>query len=105
DSSRGKTGYVEPRTATERALSLIWAELLGLDSVGIHDNFFELGGHSLLAMRVASRLGTVFDLELHLRDLFEAPVVSELAMRIEAVRRDNTRHARVKVMPVARDGQ
>ncbi|HEX3131701.1 MAG TPA: amino acid adenylation domain-containing protein, partial [Thermoanaerobaculia bacterium] len=75
-----------PRTPVEDLVAGIWADLLGLDRVGIHDNFFELGGHSLLAMRVLSRLREAFGADLPLRRLFEAPTVATLAREIEAAR-------------------
>jgi amino acid adenylation domain-containing protein len=79
--------YVAPRTPVEELLASIWCEVLKLDRVGVHDNFFELGGHSLLAMRVIARVRDTFQIELPLRTLFEAPSVSELGSRIEALQR------------------
>ena len=38
----------------EQALAGIWAEVLGVEKVGVHDNFFDLGGHSLVAVRLAN---------------------------------------------------
>jgi amino acid adenylation domain-containing protein len=79
--------FVAPRTEAEEIIAEIWAELLGLEQVGIYDNFFELGGHSLLATQIISRLRDVFQIELPLRTLFEAPSVTELATLVEATRR------------------
>ena len=75
--------FVAPRNAAERAIAETWAQLLGLDQVGVHDNFFELGGHSLLAARLVARLGDTLRVEIPLCRLFEAPTVSELAQAIE----------------------
>jgi amino acid adenylation domain-containing protein len=71
--------FVAPRGPVEEVLAGIWAELLGVDQVGVHDNFFELGGHSLLATQLLSRIRDAFQVELPLRLLFECPTVAEIA--------------------------
>lgn len=76
--------WVAPRTATERELSQIWAEVLGLDQIGVDDNFFELGGHSLAAMRVVARVIQHFQLDLPVKEVFDAPTVAEIAAMIAA---------------------
>jgi nonribosomal peptide synthetase DhbF len=56
---------VEPATATEKVLAAIWAETLGIESVGANDNFFELGGDSILSIHIVeeieARLGEIID--------------------------------------------
>ena len=79
--------YVAPRTPAEEALAAIWAEVLGLERVGIEDNFFELGGHSLLATQVVSQVRERLGAELPVRALFEHPTIAGLAPEIGAAAR------------------
>ncbi len=71
--------YVAPRTPTEEILAGIYADVLGLQRVGVLDNFFEMGGHSLLATQVIVRLRASFQIELPLHHMFEQPTVAGLA--------------------------
>ena len=75
--------YVAAQTPTEELIAGVWAEVLGLDRVGIDDDFFDLGGHSLLAMQVISRLCDAFKLELPLRLLFSKPTIRTLAAGVK----------------------
>jgi amino acid adenylation domain-containing protein/FkbM family methyltransferase len=71
--------YLAPRDEMERSLAGIWAEVLGLERVGIEDNFLDSGGHSLLALQVISRVRKAFQVRLTVRDIFESPTISQLA--------------------------
>ena len=78
----GAAEYVAPRTPDEAALARIWAEVLGVERVGIRDDFFELGGHSLLATQIVARVRQRMGVELPLGTLFAMPNVEELARQL-----------------------
>ena len=106
DSLRWETeqGYVAPRTPIEEVLASIWANLLGLEQVGINDNFFELGGHSLLATRLMSQIRDALQIDLAVRQLFEHPTIAELAQSIEKVMRGRQKSPLQPLTLTARPG-
>jgi amino acid adenylation domain-containing protein len=77
--------YVAPRSQVEELLTEIWIKVLGKEQIGIHDNFFESGGHSLLATQLMSRIRDTFQIDLPVRNLFEAPTIAQLARYIDTM--------------------
>ncbi|MCL8017557.1 non-ribosomal peptide synthetase [Streptomyces sp. AS02] len=75
--------YTAPRTPTESAVAEEWADLLGVEPVGVDDDFFELGGHSLIAADLLGRLQQRFSVELSARTLYLRPTVAELAEELD----------------------
>jgi amino acid adenylation domain-containing protein/non-ribosomal peptide synthase protein (TIGR01720 family) len=91
--------YRAPRNAREETLARLFAEVLGVDRVGIDDNFFALGGHSLLATRLISRARAEMGIEIPIRKIFDLSTVVALAAWSEesaAPRRPSLRKMIVK---------
>ena len=80
--------FAAPRTSLEEQLAKIWAEVLGVERVGIHDNFFELRGHSLSLIQVAFLVQETLGCELPLQIFFLAPTIAELSKEIETARQE-----------------
>jgi len=93
--SAGRTGA--GGTGQEEALREVFAQVLGLDTVGCDESFFALGGHSLLAMRLIGRIRTALGVDLSVRTVFEAPTVTALSERLK--------HAEPVNVPVLRRRQ
>ena len=86
--------YRAPANAVEEILAGIYAQVLGLERVGVDDSFFDLGGDSLLAMRLIAAINTNLDAHLAVRTVFDAPSVRSLSQQLG-------RHASaVEVVPV-----
>jgi amino acid adenylation domain-containing protein/non-ribosomal peptide synthase protein (TIGR01720 family) len=75
---------VAPRTPTEEVLARVWAEVLGLDRVGVEDDFFALGGDSVLAIQIVSRASRA-GVRITPRQVFESPTVSALSRVAEPI--------------------
>ena len=74
----GGSGGSEPRTVAERVLAAIWAEVLGVERVGVSDNFYELGGDSILGVKVVARAKKA-GLSISSKDVFRRQTIAELA--------------------------
>jgi acyl-CoA synthetase (AMP-forming)/AMP-acid ligase II/acyl carrier protein len=77
-----KDGFVAPRSADEKIMASIWAEILKLKQIGLYDNFFDLGRHSFLAMEVITRVRKAFAIDVALRELFAVPTVAGMAAAV-----------------------
>jgi len=78
-----EVAFVPPRTFVEEVLADAWAEVLGLNQVGVDDNFFELGGDSIRSIQVLTKTqkrGVSFSLQ----QLFEYQTVRQLAQQLTA---------------------
>ena len=74
--------YRAPADAVEEILVGIYAEVLGLDQVGVDESFFELGGDSILSMQVVARARAA-GLVCRPRDIFVEQTVARLAAVVE----------------------
>ncbi|HEX4498795.1 MAG TPA: amino acid adenylation domain-containing protein, partial [Thermoanaerobaculia bacterium] len=90
-----------PRTPLEELLAGLFAEVLGVDRLGVEESFFEHGGHSLAAMRLVARIREALGTELPLHRVFETPTVAALARAIAGEARSG-RSVAPPLVPVSR---
>ncbi|WP_084534964.1 non-ribosomal peptide synthetase [Nocardia yamanashiensis] len=88
-----------PGTESERLVAGVFAEVLEVERVGADDDFFQLGGNSLSATRVAARLSAAAGSRVPVREVFDAPTVSELAFRLAAGTRSAGARPRLTARP------
>jgi acyl-CoA synthetase (AMP-forming)/AMP-acid ligase II len=77
--------FVAPQTPLEKMLAGLWADVLGVEQVGIHDDFFVLGGDSLLATHVLARVYGEMHIEVEVSRFLEGPTVAEMAHHLEGL--------------------
>ncbi|MFJ4190554.1 amino acid adenylation domain-containing protein [Kitasatospora sp. NPDC089509] len=70
--------FTAPADGIEQTLARIWAEVIGIDRVGVHDNFFEIGGDSILSIQIAARAQAA-GLRIGAMDVFRHPTIHQLA--------------------------
>ncbi len=103
DSDLSGQPQIAPRTPTEELLATLWQDVLHVQQVGALDNFFDLGGHSLLATQLVSRVRDAFGVELPLRQIFETPVLADLALAIERLKLQEDGLQAPPIKPVPRN--
>ena len=83
-----KTGddFEVPVSRTEKMLAALYEEILGMEPVGRKDNFLQLGGTSLSSAMLLYKIYDAFSCRIGIRDIMEAPVLWELAGRIDQKR-------------------
>ena len=77
------SSYRPPATPAERALCTAFAEVLGVESVGVDDGFFDLGGNSLLATKVVAQLRSA-GIEMPVQLMFGDSTPAAIARRLDA---------------------
>ena len=75
DYAAGAGAFQAPSTTRERALCELFAQVLGINQVGVEDSFFDLGGHSLLAAVMVARLMEQMGIKISLRGFMGNPTV------------------------------
>jgi amino acid adenylation domain-containing protein len=68
--------------ALEAALTAVWADVLGYDSVAPDDDFYALGGDSIAGMQIVAQVVRDLGQQMTLVDLFETGTVATLAERL-----------------------
>jgi len=74
--------YVAPGTPLEEVLAKIWADVMGIERVGVNDDFFQLGGHSMLATQIISQVREALQTEVPFNTIFDSPTVGGMALTI-----------------------
>ncbi|PNW15244.1 hypothetical protein C1637_02115, partial [Chryseobacterium lactis] len=77
----GSTNYIAPENDLQKALSEVYAGILGLDSasIGIHDDFFTLGGNSIMAIKLMSRIKKILDIRVEVAAIFSHKTIASLS--------------------------
>jgi acyl carrier protein/surfactin synthase thioesterase subunit len=75
-------GFVAPRNDLEEKLSIIWAQQLDVDRVGITDDFFDLGGDSLSSIRLIAEIKNQTGFNVPINLLFSNPTIEKFIKKL-----------------------
>ncbi|NOU19048.1 MAG: amino acid adenylation domain-containing protein [Bacteroidales bacterium] len=70
--------YVAPTTKQEVEVSQVWADILGIERVGVTDEFFSLGGNSILAIQASHRMSRALGRDVKVADIFRYRTIAQL---------------------------
>ncbi|WP_404942706.1 amino acid adenylation domain-containing protein, partial [Pseudomonas poae] len=101
DAGQVQQEWLAPVTVQQQQVAAIWADILGVERVGLNQHFFELGGHSLLAMQVVSRIRQALGLEVPLKAVFEHPRLEAFVAAMQA--QDTTVPTAPALLPAGRE--
>jgi len=76
------SGQHAPTAGVEQLLTSLYAQVLGVDRVGVEESFFDLGGDSLSALRLIAAINRALDVDLAVPTLFDAPSVRSLSRQL-----------------------
>jgi amino acid adenylation domain-containing protein len=74
--------YEAPKTASEKKMATVWSSVLNVKQIGLNDNFFSLGGHSLSAIKLSYAITQEFNINVPVRNIFEAPTIKLLCAKL-----------------------
>ncbi len=97
--------YRAPRTPREEALAGLFAEVLGLDRIGIDDDFFACGGHSLRLTRLVWQIHEKLGMDVPIRTVFQYPTVAELAEQLSADTQVSFEDPFAVLLPIRTEGE
>ncbi|KEO84024.1 non-ribosomal peptide synthetase [Tumebacillus flagellatus] len=89
-------------TQLESQVQAVWKSVLKRDDIGVQENFYEIGGHSVNAILITSRLKKELGVDFQIRDIFQAPTISQLASFLGNKLRENHGDALPPLKPVSR---
>jgi len=90
---------LEPATETEKMLTAIWKDCIGISECSIDDNFFALGGHSLMAVQILSKIEKKIGKKMQLAILFKHPDIRSLAAFIDIEKKEIIYKSLVAIKP------
>ncbi|PVZ68902.1 non-ribosomal peptide synthetase [Pelagibaculum spongiae] len=84
----------------QQQLIAICSDLLQRDDLDTASQFFNSGGHSLLATQLVARVRDQLDCEIPVRQIFETPVIGDLATAIQQLNQQQLQQQKMPALVV-----